>query len=97
MEFTREQTLHLARLARLELSEDEVERYHEELARILEYVARLEELDLEGVEPTTHAGAADQQLRDDVPGEVLDREELLEGAPATHEGMIRVPRVVGDE
>jgi aspartyl-tRNA(Asn)/glutamyl-tRNA(Gln) amidotransferase subunit C len=87
----REQVLHVAKLARLKLTDDEVERMTGELSKILEHVERMEALDLEGVEPTSHVVTLENVLREDVPRESLSRERALEQAPdATDEGF-RVP------
>ena len=87
----REQVLHVAKLARLRLSEDEVERMSEELSSILEHVERINELDLSGVEPTSHVVDLEYVLRPDEPRPCLPRERALENAPdATDEGF-RVP------
>jgi aspartyl-tRNA(Asn)/glutamyl-tRNA(Gln) amidotransferase subunit C len=87
----REQVLHVARLARLELSEDEVETMASELSGILEHVDRMTELDLEGVEPTSHVVALENVLRPDEPRPSLPRERALESAPDPAEGAFRVP------
>jgi len=87
----REQVLHVARLARLRLSDEEVERMAGELSSILDHVARIEELDLDGVEPTSHVIDVENVLRPDEPRPSLPRERALENAPdATDEGF-RVP------
>ena len=87
----REQVLHVAKLARLKLTDDEVEKMTGELSQILEHVERMEALDLDGVEPTSHVVALENVLRKDVPRECLPRERALEQAPdATDEGF-RVP------
>jgi aspartyl-tRNA(Asn)/glutamyl-tRNA(Gln) amidotransferase subunit C len=87
----REQVLHVARLARLRLTDDEVERMSEELSSILEHVERINELDLDGVEPTSHVIDVENVLRPDEPRACLPRERALENAPdATDEGF-RVP------
>jgi aspartyl-tRNA(Asn)/glutamyl-tRNA(Gln) amidotransferase subunit C len=87
----REQVLHVAKLARLRLTDEEVERMAGELSRILEYVETMNELDLQGVEPTSHVVPLDNVLREDVPRPSLPRERALAGAPdATEEGF-RVP------
>jgi aspartyl-tRNA(Asn)/glutamyl-tRNA(Gln) amidotransferase subunit C len=87
----REQVLHVARLARLRLSDEEVERMSDELSSILEHVERIAELDLEGVEPTSHVIDVENVLRPDEPWPCLSRERALESAPdATDEGF-RVP------
>ena len=87
----REQVLHVAKLARLRLSEAEVERMTGELSNILEHVARMDELDLDGVEPTSHVVELQNVLRDDVPRESLSREPALEGAPDPADDGFRVP------
>jgi aspartyl-tRNA(Asn)/glutamyl-tRNA(Gln) amidotransferase subunit C len=87
----REQVLHVARLARLELSEDEVERMASELSGILDHVDRISELDLEGVEPTSHVVALENVWRPDEPRPSLPRERALERAPDPGEGAFRVP------
>lgn len=87
----REQVLHVAKLARLKLTDDEVEKMTGELSKILEHVERMEALDLEGVEPTSHVVALENVLREDVPRPSLPRERALEQAPdATGDGF-RVP------
>ena len=87
----REQVLHVARLARLELGEDELERMAGELSGILEHVDRIAELDLEGTEPTTHVVALENVLRADEPWPSLPRERALENAPDPADGAFRVP------
>jgi aspartyl-tRNA(Asn)/glutamyl-tRNA(Gln) amidotransferase subunit C len=87
----REQVLYVAKLARLRLSEAEVERMTGELSNILEHVARMDELDLDGVEPTSHVVELQNVLRDDVPRESLSRERALEGAPDPADDGFRVP------
>jgi len=87
----REQVLHVARLARLRLSDEEVERMADELSSILEHVERINELDLDGVEPTSHVVDVENVLRPDEPRPSLPRERALANAPdATDEGF-RVP------
>jgi aspartyl-tRNA(Asn)/glutamyl-tRNA(Gln) amidotransferase subunit C len=87
----REQVLHVAKLARLRLSDDEVERMTGELSQILEHVEQMEALDLDGVEPTSHVVALENVLRDDVPRDSLSRERALEGAPEAAADGFRVP------
>jgi len=87
----REQVLHVARLARLELSEDEVEQMATELSGILDHVDRISELDLADVEPTSHVVALENVLRPDEPVPSLPRERALEQAPDPDEGAFRVP------
>jgi aspartyl-tRNA(Asn)/glutamyl-tRNA(Gln) amidotransferase subunit C len=87
----REQVLHVARLARLELSEQEVEVMSRELSGILDHVDKIGELDLEGVEPTSHVVELENVLRPDEPRPSWPRERVLEEAPDTDEGAFRVP------
>ena len=87
----REQVLHVARLARLRLSEAELEKMAGELSGILEHVDRIAKLDLEGVEPTSHVVELENVLRADVPWESLPREVALASAPDPVDGAFRVP------
>jgi len=85
----REQVLHVARLARLSLTDDEVERMSSELSKVLEWIEKIEELDLEGVPPTSHVVEVTNALRPDEPRPCLDREVVLAAAPArTEEGFL---------
>jgi aspartyl-tRNA(Asn)/glutamyl-tRNA(Gln) amidotransferase subunit C len=90
----REQVLHVARLARLELTSDEVERMAGELSHILEHVERISALDLDGVEPTTHVVELENVLRADQPRPSLPRERALGPAPDPADGAFRVPSPV---
>lgn len=87
----REQVLHVARLARLQLSESELERMASELSGILEHVDRISALDLDDVKPTSHVVALENALRADEPEPSLPREVALANAPDPSGGMFRVP------
>jgi aspartyl-tRNA(Asn)/glutamyl-tRNA(Gln) amidotransferase subunit C len=87
----RDQVLHVARLARLELTDDELERMAGELSGILEHVERMNELDLDGVEPTSHVVQLENVLRSDEPRPSWPREKILEAAPDPADGAFRVP------
>ena len=87
----REQVEHVARLARLKLNDEELERMAGELSGILEHVDRISELDLEGVEPTSHVIALENVLRPDKPRPSWSRDEMLERAPDPAFGSFRVP------
>jgi aspartyl-tRNA(Asn)/glutamyl-tRNA(Gln) amidotransferase subunit C len=87
----REQVLHVARLARLRLDDDEVERMAGELSGILEHVDRISALDLEDVEPTSHVVDLENVLRPDVPRPSWPRERMLEEAPDSADGAFRTP------
>jgi aspartyl-tRNA(Asn)/glutamyl-tRNA(Gln) amidotransferase subunit C len=87
----RAQVLHVARLARLRLGDDEVERMAGELSGILEHVDRISALDLEDVEPTSHVVELENVLRPDEPRPSWPRERILEQAPDPSDGAFRVP------
>jgi aspartyl-tRNA(Asn)/glutamyl-tRNA(Gln) amidotransferase subunit C len=87
----REQVLHVARLARLELNEDEVTKIAAELSKILEHIEKISQLDLDGVPPTSHAVEVANALRPDVPRPCLPREVALAAAPDVADGGFRVP------
>jgi len=87
----REQVLHVAKLARLSLSEEEVETMVGELSGILEHVDRIGNLDLESVEPTSHVVALENVLRPDEPRPSLPPEVALSSAPEPQDGAFRVP------
>ena len=87
----REQVLHVARLARLALSDEEIETMAAELSGILEHVDRIGGMDLEGVEPTSHVVALQNVLRPDEPSPSLPRDRALASAPDPADGAFRVP------
>ena len=87
----REQVLHVARLSRLELSDDEVGRMATELSSVLGHIETISELDLDGVPPTSHVVEVANALRPDVPVECLPRDVALSQAPAVQDGGFLVP------
>ena len=87
----REQVLHVARLARLELSEEEVAKMAGELSKILEHIEKIEALDLDDVPPTTHVVEVANALRPDEPRPCLPREVALANAPAVVDDGFSVP------
>jgi aspartyl-tRNA(Asn)/glutamyl-tRNA(Gln) amidotransferase subunit C len=93
----REQVLHVAKLARLGLAEEEVETMAGELSGILEHVDRIAALDLEGIEPTSHVVELENVWRPDVPHESLERDVALAQAPDPAEGAFRVPSPQAEE
>jgi aspartyl-tRNA(Asn)/glutamyl-tRNA(Gln) amidotransferase subunit C len=88
---SREQVLHVAKLARLALSEDEIERFQEQLSAILEAVGKVAELDLAGVPPTSHPLALVNVVDRDEPRPSLAREQALANAPESEANAFRVP------
>ena len=88
---TREEVLHVAKLARLELADDEVDRFTEQLSAILEAVDKVSELDLSDVEPTAHPLDVVNVWAPDEPAPSLTVEEALSNAPARDGNFFRVP------
>lgn len=87
---------HVARLARLELSDDEVIVFQGQLDAILGHVEQLSRLDVEGIEPTAHPAPVFDRMDADVPRPGLDRAAVLRNAPDQTTGQFRVPKVVTD-
>jgi aspartyl-tRNA(Asn)/glutamyl-tRNA(Gln) amidotransferase subunit C len=87
----REAVLHVAKLARLELSDDEVSTMSVELSKILEHIEKISALDLEGVPPTSHVIEVGSSLRPDEPRPSLPREVALAQAPDATDDGFRVP------
>ena len=91
MAISRDDVLHVARLARLELSDAEVERFQEQLSAILEAVSKVQELDLSDVPPTSHPLDVVNVWRDDEVRPSLPRDEALANAPGERDGHFEVP------
>jgi aspartyl-tRNA(Asn)/glutamyl-tRNA(Gln) amidotransferase subunit C len=87
---------HVADLARLTLSADEIDRLTDQLGVILDHAEDVAALDLEGVEPTAHPLPLSNVLRPDEVRPSLDRDEVLAQAPAAEDGRFRVPRILGE-
>jgi len=89
---SRDQVLHVARLARLELTDDEIERFSGELSKVLDHIEKIGELgDLADVEPTSHVVEVENALRADEPRPSLPVETALQSAPDPAQGGFRVP------
>ena len=91
------QVRHVARLSRLALSEDELARFGAQLESILGYVAKIDQVDVTGVEPMAHAADLKNVLREDVVERVLPTEEVLQNAPETDGPFFKVPKVIGGD
>jgi aspartyl-tRNA(Asn)/glutamyl-tRNA(Gln) amidotransferase subunit C len=85
---------HLARLARLSLSEEEKETFSGQLDGILTYMEKLNELETKEIEPTSHVLSISNVMREDMPRPSLDREEALRNAPDHTEKFYRVPKII---
>ena len=95
MAIDKQEVRHIAKLANLEFSEEEIDRFTRQFNSIQEYVARLNALDTSAIEPTAHVGSGTHALRDDVLIPSISREEALANAPASDRGYFKVPRVIG--
>ncbi len=93
---SRADVLHVAKLSRLALTDDEVEHLTAELAGILGHAADIEALDLDDVEPTAHPLPLENVFRADDVRPSLDRAEVLAQAPAAEADRFRVPRILGE-
>ena len=87
---------HVAKMARLDVADDEVALFAGQLAAVLEHAEDVEALDTAGVPPTAHPLPLVNVLRDDVPRDGVDRDEVLAMAPAAEDGRFRVPRILGE-
>jgi aspartyl-tRNA(Asn)/glutamyl-tRNA(Gln) amidotransferase subunit C len=94
---TRAEVAHLASLARLALSDEELDHFGEQLGVIIGAVSRIGDLDTDDVPPTSHALPLTNVVREDVVRPGLTQEEALAGAPAAEDGRFRVPRILGEE
>ena len=95
MAITRDEVLHLAKLANLEFTEEEIDRFTRQIGSILDYVARLNELDTSAIEPTSHVESGSHALREDALGPSIPREEALANAPESDGSHFKVPKVIG--
>jgi aspartyl-tRNA(Asn)/glutamyl-tRNA(Gln) amidotransferase subunit C len=94
MKITKQEVEHVARLARLELSEQDKEKLTEQLSNILTYVEQLNELDTTGVAPTSHVLDISNVMRSDTPEEGLTQERALANAPDKAAGHYKVPKII---
>ncbi len=94
---TRDNVAKVADLARLNLSEAELERYTEQLGAVLDHAEDVASLDLDGVPPTAHPLPLVNVLRDDVVVEGANRDEVLSQAPSVEDRRFRVPAILGEE
>jgi aspartyl-tRNA(Asn)/glutamyl-tRNA(Gln) amidotransferase subunit C len=94
---TRDDVAHVATLAKLALTDPELDEFTSQLAKVLAHAADVEALDVTDVPPTAHPYPLANVLRPDVVGATLDRSEVLGQAPAVEQGRFRVPAILGEE
>ena len=87
---------YVANLARLALSDAEIEQFQGELDTVVAYIHKLDELDLEGVEPMSHPRPRENVLRDDEPVQGPDRDMMLDNAPSRVGDLVKVPQIMED-
>ncbi|MEQ8718748.1 MAG: Asp-tRNA(Asn)/Glu-tRNA(Gln) amidotransferase subunit GatC [Acidimicrobiales bacterium] len=93
---SRDDVAHVARLARLALTDDELDRFTGQLDAVLDHARDVEALDLDDVEPTSHPYRLVNVMRDDVVNSSVDRAEVLAAAPAAEDHQFRVPSILGE-
>jgi len=91
---SKEEIEHIAMLARLSLSEEEKELFGAQLRSILDYMEKLNELDTEHIEPTSHVLSISNVMREDAPGYSIPREDALANAPDKTDKFYRVPKII---
>ncbi len=97
MSVTRKDVEHIAELARLKFSGEELENFTEQLNEILSYIEKLNELDTENVNPLSHPVEGENVFREDVAKPSVKREEALKNAPDSDDEFFKVPKVIGGE
>jgi aspartyl-tRNA(Asn)/glutamyl-tRNA(Gln) amidotransferase subunit C len=97
MSITRKEVEHIAELARLHLTEVEIEEYTQQLNKILEYVDKLNELNTENIKPLSHPVEGENVFRDDKVKLSVKREDALKNAPSKDDEFFKVPKVIGGD
>ena len=95
MKITKDEVLYVAHLARLDLNDKSIERFAGQIDKILDYIDQLDQVETEGIRPTSHAIFLTNAFRDDEQGEHLERDRVLANAPDQEDGSFVVPKVVG--
>ncbi|MDP4163261.1 MAG: Asp-tRNA(Asn)/Glu-tRNA(Gln) amidotransferase subunit GatC [Bacillota bacterium] len=93
---TLEEVKHVANLARLAISDEEADKFRGQLDAIIGFAEQLNELDTEGIEPTSHVLDMKNVMRKDIPEKGMPREEMLKNAPDHQDGFIKVPPILGE-
>ena len=94
---SRDDVAHVADLARLELDDDQIDHFTDHLGSVLDHASEIEELDLDDVPPMTNPRSLSNVLRADVVGATLERDAVLDVAPAAEDGRFRVPPILGEQ
>jgi len=94
MKITRQEVMHIAQLARLEFSEEETDKFTEQLDAILNYFDKLKTVDTKSVEPTSHAIMVNNVFREDAVVESFPRDSNLANAPDKESNCFRVPKII---
>jgi aspartyl-tRNA(Asn)/glutamyl-tRNA(Gln) amidotransferase subunit C len=94
---SRDDVAHVARLARLSLTDDELDTFTEQLGAVLDHAADVESLDVAGLPPTAHPYPLVNVVRPDVVNDSVDRDEVLRVAPSVEANQFRVPPILGEE
>jgi aspartyl-tRNA(Asn)/glutamyl-tRNA(Gln) amidotransferase subunit C len=94
MKITKEEVLYVARLARLDLDADAIDKFAGQIDEILGYIDKLNQVDTEGIQPTSHAISLTNAFREDVERQHLDRDRALANAPEAEGGCFVVPKII---
>jgi len=94
MKITKDQVLYVADLARLDLEDASIDKFAGQIGTILDYVDKLNEVDTEGIRPTSHAISLTNAFREDEPNEHLERDQALANAPEIEDGSFIVPKII---
>jgi len=95
VKISKEEVLHVANLARLDIDEPSIELFAEQIGKVLEYVDTLNRVETTDVEPTSHAISLSNAFREDKVQPALDRDTALSNAPVVEDGFFLVPKIVG--
>ena len=94
---TLDEVRHVAKLARLQLTDEQLQQYRNQLSSVLEHIAKLSELNVEGVEPMAHPSDVTNRLDEDTVGESMSVQQLLSMAPAVQDHFLAVPKVLAEQ
>ncbi len=95
MKITKDELVTVARLARLDINEETLEKFTGQVGKILDYMETLNQVDTEGIEPTSHAISLTNAFREDIPAPSISNESALSNAPEEEDGSFVVTKVIG--